>query len=208
MEGSRGCIYLCISLLLLFSVIVLSFHSPWFLCKLLCLFAFLITCRVNFSFARENAAGRIRQGEVFWLKYFQHGISIVACDFEHCETFVCLAFFPCFSQSFSISQAADGKRESRTTLNTFCYLLLNLYFHTQQRLHMSIYLFNYMWNLSHQVVSPLKSQSPFWTGLTLQRKKGTSMESSLNHKEPNENTPSDFNPQLCFFPVYFVCQNP
>ena len=24
------------------------------------------------------------------------------------------------------------------------------------------------------------------------------MESSLNHKEPNENIPSDFNPQLCF----------
>lgn len=114
MEGSRGAfdIYRCISLLLLFFVIVLSFHSPGFLGKLPCLFAFLITCRVNFSFTRENAAGRIRQGEAFWLKYFQHGISIVACDFEHCETFVCLAFFPCFSQPFSISQAGDGKREN------------------------------------------------------------------------------------------------
>lgn len=131
MEGSTGCIW---HLSVYFLAFVVFCHCPiilfpLILCKRPCLFAFLITCRVNYSFTRENAAGRIRKRKSFWLEYFQHGIK-VACDFEQCKPFVCLAFFPCFSQSSSISQAADTERESAKTLSTFSYLQLNLHFHT------------------------------------------------------------------------------
>lgn len=60
-----------------------------------------------------------------------------------------------------------------------------------------------MCNLPHQVGSPLKSQSPFWIGLTIQKIKGTRIENFFNHGEPNVqlslSLPIDFSYQLCFF---------